>query len=266
MELQVVEELRRQNEELRNEVRALNEKIAQGQNHRGQTPTPRTPTTAMFTPMEQSLQVRRIPGVHRSLQGHHRRHRKIYGVNYRKFHLGHGRSLSMGARRRNGRVGNVDNVNDMNEVVKYMSGPMECWGQMAAYIVKNFGGGGHRQGGPDRGVHPRWHELCEGQGHDDFGKDYIPPPPPVRAEEKKPEGGKTNFDWGANNPEVLVKEEMKDDLRAINVTLPKLPDESAPQAALRCGGWITEIEPLIGWWSSALVDAADDRSQCGRMR
>ena len=92
------------------------------------------------------------------------------------------------------------------------------------------GGGGHRQGGPDRGVHPRWHELCEGQGHDDFGKDYIPPPPPVRAEEKKPEGGKTNFDWGANNPEVLVKEEMKDDLRAINVTLPKLPDESTPHA------------------------------------
>ena len=76
MELQVVEELRRQNEELRNEVRALNEKIAQGQNHRGQTPTPRTPPTAMFTPMEQPMQVRRTPGVHKSHRGHHRRRRK----------------------------------------------------------------------------------------------------------------------------------------------------------------------------------------------
>ena len=93
-------------------------------------------------------------------------------------------------------------------------------------------------------------------------QDYIPPPPPVRTEEKKPEGGKANFDWGANNPEVLVKEEMKDDLRAINVTLPKLPDESAPQAALRCGDWITEIEPLIGdvsggaarWWIQLMVE------------
>ena len=40
-----------------------------------------------------------------------------------------------------------------------------------------------------------------------------------------------------------MKEEVKDDLRAINVALPKLPDESTPQAALRCGDWITEIEP-----------------------
>ena len=50
--------------------------------------------------------------------------------------------MSMGARRRNGRVGNVDNVNDMNEVVKYMSGPTGCWGQLAAYIVKSVGAGG----------------------------------------------------------------------------------------------------------------------------
>ena len=94
-------------------------------------------------------------------------------------------------------------------------------------------------------------------------QDYIPPPPPVRTEEKKPEGGKANFEWVANSPEVLVKEEMKDDLRAINVTLPKLPDESAPQAALRCGDWwITEIEPLIGdvsggaahWWTQLMIE------------
>ena len=50
--------------------------------------------------------------------------------------------MSMGARRRNGRVGNVDNVNDMNEVVQYMRGPMECWVQLAAYIVKSVGAGG----------------------------------------------------------------------------------------------------------------------------
>ena len=44
------------------------------------------------------------------------------------------------------------------------------------------------------------------------------------------------------------------------MTLPKLPDESTPQAALRCGDWITEIEPLIGdvsggaarWWAQLM--------------
>ena len=92
--------------------------------------------------------------------------------------------------------------------------------------------------------------------------DYVPPPPPMLAEEKKPDGGKTNFEWGANNPEVLTKDEMKDDLRAISVTLPKLPDESTPQPALRCGDWITEIEPLIGdvsggaarWWTQLMIE------------
>ena len=55
---------------------------------------------------------------------------------------------------------------------------------------------------------------------------------------------------------------MKDDLRAINVALPKLPDESTPQAALRCGDWIIEIEPLIGdvsggaarWWTQLMIE------------
>ena len=39
-------------------------------------------------------------------------------------------------------------------------------------------------------------------------------------------------------------------------------DESAPQAALRCGDWITEIEPLIGdvsggaarWWAQLMSE------------
>ena len=62
IELQVVEELPKQNEELRNEVKALNEKIARGQCHRDRTPGPKTPTTAMFTPMEQPVQVIRTPG------------------------------------------------------------------------------------------------------------------------------------------------------------------------------------------------------------
>lgn len=30
------------------------------------------------------------------------------------------------------------------------------------------------------------------------------------------------------------------------MVLPKLPEENTPQAALRCGDWIMEIEPLIG--------------------
>ena len=40
-------------------------------------------------------------------------------VNYRRFHLGRGRSLSRGAQRKSGQVGNVDNVNYMNEIVEY---------------------------------------------------------------------------------------------------------------------------------------------------
>ena len=90
--------------------------------------------------------------------------------------------------------------------------------------------------------------------------DYVPPPPPMLAEVKKPDGGGANFEWGASNPDLTAKDEPKDDLRAINVTLPKLPDESTPQAALRCGDWITEIEPLIGrfWWGSTLVDATHE--------
>ena len=44
------------------------------------------------------------------------------------------------------------------------------------------------------------------------------------------------------------------------MTLPKLPDESTPQAALRCGDGITEVEPLIGdvsggaarWWTQLM--------------
>ena len=90
--------------------------------------------------------------------------------------------------------------------------------------------------------------------------DYVPPPPPMLAEVKKPDGGGANFEWGTSNPDFTAKDEPKDDLRAINVTLPRLPDESTPQAALRCGDWITEIEPLIGdvsggaarWWTQLM--------------
>ena len=38
-------------------------------------------------------------------------------VNCQRFHLGHGRSLSKGAQRESGRVGNVDNVNYTMKVV-----------------------------------------------------------------------------------------------------------------------------------------------------
>ena len=31
------------------------------------------------------------------------------------------------------------------------------------------GGGLHRHAGPDRGVHPRWHELCDGEGREGLG-------------------------------------------------------------------------------------------------
>ncbi|CAK9018213.1 unnamed protein product, partial [Durusdinium trenchii] len=118
IELQVVEELRRQNEELRNEVRALNEKIARGQRHRDRTPGPKTPTTAMLTPMEQPVQ-----------------------VNCRRFHLGHGRSLSRGAQRKSGRVGNVDNVNYKDETAEYITWTMGCWGRLETYIGKVVGAG-----------------------------------------------------------------------------------------------------------------------------
>ena len=76
--------------------------------------------------------------------------------------------------------------------------------------------------------------------------DYIPPPPPMSVDMKKPDGGGANFEWSSSNLDLTAKDEPKDDLRATNVTLPKLPDEGTPQAALRCGDWITEIEPLIG--------------------
>ena len=81
-------------------------------------------------------------------------------------------------------------------------------------------------------------------------------------EMKKPDGGGANFEWGSNSPDLTAKDEPKDDLRAINVTLPRLPDESTPHAALRCGDWITEIEPLIGdvsgggasWWTPLMSE------------
>ena len=143
MERQVVEELRRQNEELRNEVRALNKKIAQGHNHRSQTPAPKTPTTAMFTPMEQPLQVRRTPGGTQVPPGTppptseelRSELPEIPPWPWSKFEQGC-------AQRRSGRVGNVDNVNDMNEVVRKVTGLMACWAQPAAYIVKSVGAGG----------------------------------------------------------------------------------------------------------------------------
>ncbi|CAK9007372.1 unnamed protein product [Durusdinium trenchii] len=40
-------------------------------------------------------------------------------VSCRKFRLGHGRSLSRGAQRKSGRVGNVDNVSYMDVIVEY---------------------------------------------------------------------------------------------------------------------------------------------------
>ena len=45
---------------------------------------------------------------------------------------------------------------------------------------------------------------------------------------KKPDGGGANFDWGPRSPDLSAKDEPKDDLRAINVTLPRLPWMKAP--------------------------------------
>ena len=341
IELQVVEELRKQNEELRNEVKALNEKIAQGQYHRGQTPTPRTPTTAMFTPMEQPAQVRRTPGgtqvppgtPPQTLEEPRGELPEIPPWPWSKFE--HGRSAEEWS---NWEGRQRERHEQGREVHEWTHGRLSATGNPRR---DECGGGGHRQGGPDRGVYPRRHELHDGERREELGSaprsmeaehgrwtglhggwasndgpsrfqaarlqwlerelrelksrvrthetksgghgvpawhqadglwmqadaqqlgpDCIPPPPPMLIEEKEPEGEKANFDWGANNPEVLIKEEMKDDLRAINVTLPKLPDENTPQAALRCGDWITEIEPLIGdvsggaarWWTQLMVE------------
>ena len=48
-----------------------------------------------------------------------RRHWMNHEVNCQRFHLGHGRSLSKGAQRESGRVGNVDNVNYMDVIVEH---------------------------------------------------------------------------------------------------------------------------------------------------
>ena len=169
MELQVVEELRRQNEELRNEVRALNEKIAQGQNHRGQTPTPRTPTTAMFTPMEQPMQVRRTPGGTQVPPGTPPQTSEeprgelpeVPPWPWSKFEHGcSAEEWSSWERRQRERHERGRAVHERTHGMLGATGSLhreEC------------GGGGHRQGGPDRGVHPRWHELREGEGRDGSG-------------------------------------------------------------------------------------------------
>ena len=91
--------------------------------------------------------------------------------------------------------------------------------------------------------------------------EYVPPPPPMLAEEKKPDGRGVDFEWSARDPEVIVKGEMKDDLRAINVTLPKLPDESTPQAALGVGIGSRRLS-LFGdvsggaarWWTQLMTE------------
>ena len=85
--------------------------------------------------------------------------------------------------------------------------------------------------------------------------------PPMLAEEKKPDGRGVDFEWSARDPEVIVKGEMKDDLRAINVTLPKLPDESTPQAALGVGIGSRRLS-LFGdvsggaarWWTQLMTE------------
>ena len=76
----------------------------------------------------------------------------------------------------------------------------------------------------------------------------------MSVEVKKPDGGGANFDWGPRSPDLSAKDEPKDDLRAINVTLPRLPWMKAH--------WITEIEPLIGdvsggaarWWAQLMSE------------
>ena len=53
---------------------------------------------------------------------------------------------------------------------------------------------------------------------------------------------------------------VKDDLRSVNVVLPRLPEEGAHQAALKCGDWIAEITPLVHdvssfagqWWNQLM--------------
>ena len=306
----MVEELRRQNEELRNEVKAL--KITRGQCHQDRTPGPKTPTTAMFTPMEQPVHLRRTPGgtqvppgtPPQTLDEPRGELPEIPPWPWSKFEQGRS------------------------------AGEWSSWERRQRELHhEGCGGGLHRHAGFDRGVYSRWHELCDGEGkgktgptsgsteleggnwtvvdgvyapcngsgrfqvarlqwherelqelksrmkthetkhgghgvpvwqksdglwmHADEqqpGQGCVPPPPPMSVEVKKPDGGGANFDWGPRSPDLSAKDEPKDDLRAINVTLPRLPWMKAH--------WITEIEPLIGdvsggaarWWAQLMSE------------
>ena len=54
--------------------------------------------------------------------------------------------------------------------------------------------------------------------------------------------------------------DVKDDLRSVNVALPRLPEEDAHQAALKYSDWIAEITPLVHdvssfagqWWKQLM--------------
>ena len=58
---------------------------------------------------------------------------------------------------------------------------------------------------------------------------------------------------------------VKDDLRSVSVVLPRLPEEGAHQAALKCGDWIAEITSLINdvgakaskWWSTLMKEVGE---------
>ena len=148
IELQVVEELRKQNEELRNEVKALNEKIAQGQCHRDQTPGPKTPTTAMFTPMEQPVQVRRTPGgtPPQTLEEPRGELPEIPPWPWSKFEHGcSAEEWSSWERRHRERHERDQGVHEWTQGMLGVAGNLHRG---------DCGGGVHRQRGPDRGVYP----------------------------------------------------------------------------------------------------------------
>ena len=169
IELQVVEELRRQNEELRNEVRALNEKIARGQRHRDRTPGPKTPTTAMLTPMEQPVQVRRTPGgtqvppgtPPQTLDEPRGELPEIPPWPWSKFEQGCSAEEWPGWERRQRELQGRDRgVHNLDYGMLGATGNLHREG---------CGGGLHRHAGPDRRVYPRWHELCDGEGQEGLG-------------------------------------------------------------------------------------------------
>lgn len=98
-----------------------------------------------------------------------------------------------------------------------------------------------RRGGGEALSTPRWaselnDKLRQGRSRGAEGRDggAVPPPPPPLTQAAHVQQAKVD---GAD--------EGRDDLCAVAVVLPKLPEEGSHQAPLRCGDWIAEVAPLM---------------------